>query len=182
MKRKNLMLLFLSVAVLVAAASVGIAEGGQGTEPADMRPFVVDYSGVRFLVPDHWKDISQEVDASESVGAHYAFCYRTESHATVFQYVAQDCYSNNPLVAGAVHEMDKEFNKADVVAGLLEVPGNMVSEVDFNGITYFKFDQIDNGDQYFIFMNGYMHMFQFSDEPGTSEYPYFEKVMESVGF
>ena len=83
-------------------------------------------------------------------------------------------------VAASRKGFDDIMNQKDIISQNF---GNAdIEEVQFNGISYFRYKPQDSLWQYYRYHNGYAHMFQIDVDVDDPYYAYFEAIMNSVVF
>lgn len=165
----GLALLFVLLAPAVLAETA--------TEIA-MHPYVDETDGTTFMLPDGW---SEDMSPQSGFSSVTTYIQRPDSsRKVIFMHLSVDDWQNGQRFASNRVEYDNLMNSAGIIS--TNFGGVDIEEVDFNGITYFRYMSQESTWQYFRFHNGYLHMFQFDVDTDDPYYAYFEAIMNTVVF
>ena len=143
-----------------------------------LHPYTDSTDGTTFMVPDGWIE-----DTSPQSGFNCISSYIVRpdtGRKVIFLRVSMDDWANGRNYASSRTEYDNLMNTQSNMS--MNYGWAKIEEVDFNGVTYFRYKSQDSTWQYFRYHNAVLHMFQFDVDTDDPYYPYFEAIMNSVVF
>ena len=164
-----------------AAVSLTVAAGDETAAHLHTDP----RSGVSFMIPDGWTEETFRQGRFYGYDAYTRYEGPSTRHGRylIFMHIVSDEFSRGGKSRfGTRQKFDEYYDNPDTVYMLGGALRGDKSQVEFNGVTYYKFDAGDSTWQYFIVHNGYLHMFQFDVNVTDPNYAYFVAIMNSVVF
>ena len=174
MKHSRILAVLAGVLLVVMMLSPAVAE--TATDIA-LHPFVDKNDGTTLMLPDGW---TEEISEEQGIYAVTTYTeYAGKSRRVIFLYASIDDWeTTGKQVASSRTSFDEYMNRKEIISQ--SFGGAPIEEVQFNGITYFRYQSSDSLWQYFRYHNGYVHMFQFDVDVDDPYYPYFEAIMNTV--
>ena len=172
MKKRVFIRCFLGILLAaVLACSVAYAD-------IAMHPSTDVTDGTSFMIPDGWTEDNTPQQGYESI---LSWIQPPDStRKVVFFHISLDDWDNGKQYVSTRPEYDDLMNNKQTVSASLGTVD--IEEVEFNGVTYFRYKSQESTWQYFRYHNAVLHLFQFDVDTDDPYYAYFEAIMNSVEY